>query len=274
MTPLADPLPPPFDPHVYRQQNPALAALDDAAALAHYIAQGCAEGLVASPLALREGLLDRLRDAPSALEIGPFCNPLLTGDHIAYLDVLDAAQLRARAAQLGRDPSRVPATIHHVGGLDQVDHRYAAAVSSHAIEHQPDLVRHLEAIARVLEPGGRYYLIVPDKRYCFDHFIAESTIADVLDAWREERQRHPLARVIEHAALTTHNDPERHWRGDHGDPRPRDRVKRLREALSRHDQARECLYRRPRLVLHARQLSRHHGHARGTRAERVPRDRL
>jgi hypothetical protein len=26
---------------------------------------------------------------------------------------------------------------------------------------------------------------------------------------REERQRHPLARVIEHAALTTHNDPER-----------------------------------------------------------------
>ena len=49
-----------------------------------------------------------------------------------------------------------------------------------------------------------------------DHFIAESSIADVIDAHLSGRRVHALGSVIEHAALTTHNDPVRHWNGDHG----------------------------------------------------------
>lgn len=227
-------LPPAFDAGYYLSVNPDLPIAADAAA-EHYAATGRAEGRVASPLALRENLIALIADGRSVLEIGPFCQPLLRGANIAYLDVLDAAQLRARAIEIGVDPAGCPAHIDYVGGLEQVRRRFDAVVSSHAIEHQPDLIHHLQQIERILQPDGLFCLIVPDKRYCFDHYIAESTIADVIEAHREQRRRHGLASVIEHVALTTHNDSHRHWAGDHGPAFQADRVARVEKAIADHD---------------------------------------
>lgn len=228
--------PPTIDPAYYRAGDPALAHLDDTAAIAHYREHGRAAGKVASPLALRENLLAFIGDDRPILEIGPFCDPLKRGPNVEYLDVLDAARLRARALRTGRDPSRCPERIHYVGGLEQVGRRFDAVLSSHAIEHQPDLLGHLNQVERILAPGGAFFLIIPDKRYCFDHFIAESTIAGVLQAAREKRTRHTLASVIEHRAMTTHNDALRHWRGDHGDTTPV-RARRVQLAIDEYDRS-------------------------------------
>lgn len=222
--------PPTIDPDTYRASDPGLGKLDDEAAIAHYRAHGRDKGVVASPLALRENLLLFIEDDIALLEIGPFFRPLKRGPKVEYLDMLDAQQLRARAVEVGGDPAGVPEIIHHVGGLGQVDRCYDAVLSSHAIEHQPDLVAHLNEVERVLNPGGAYFLIVPDKRYCLDHFIAPSTIADVLQAHHEQRTTHSLKSVIEHRALTVHNDASRHWRGDHGDPE-RNQALRVRSAI-------------------------------------------
>lgn len=232
--PAAAPLPPRFDAGYYLAANPDLGIAPEAAA-DHYARAGRAEGRVASPLALRENLVAMIDDGRSVLEIGPFCDPLLSGPDIAYLDILDAEQLRARAVQIGKDPSRCPAWIDYVGGLEQVRRRFDALISAHAIEHQPDLVHHLEQAQRILEPDGLYCLIIPDKRYCFDHYIAESTIAGVLQAYRERRRVHTMASVVEHVALTTHNVPHRHWAGDHGPVVPPDRPVRVRDAMARFD---------------------------------------
>jgi hypothetical protein len=86
----------------------------------------------------------------------------------------------------------------------------------HCLEHQPDLVGHLEEVGQLLLPGGAYFLLVPDKRYCFDYFIPLSNLAEVLVAHRQQRRMHTLRSVIECRALTTHNDSLRHWQGDHG----------------------------------------------------------
>ena len=228
--------PPTIDPDTYRASDPALANLDDEAAIAHYRARGRDRGVVASPLALRENLLRFIDDDLSLLEIGPFCRPLKRGPNVEYLDVLDADQLRVRAGRTGGDAAGVPDLIHHVGDLDVVDRSYDAVLSSHAIEHQPDLVRHLQQVERILNPGGGYYLIIPDKRYCFDHFIAESTIADVMQAHLERRRAHTLKSVIEHRALTVHNDHRRHWAGDHGNPE-RNRVARVKAAIEEYEAA-------------------------------------
>lgn len=228
--------PPTIDPDTYRASEPGLGKLDDAAAIAHYRAHGRDKGVVASPLALRENLLLFIEDGISLLEIGPFHRPLRRGPHVEYLDMLDADALRARAAEVGGDPAGVPDIIHHVGGLDRVDRRYDAVLSSHAIEHQPDLVAHLAQVERVLNPGGAYFLIVPDKRYCLDHFIAPSTLADVLQAHQERRTAHTLKSVVEHRALTVHNDAVRHWRGDHGDPE-RHQAQRARSAIQEYEAA-------------------------------------
>jgi SAM-dependent methyltransferase len=228
--------PPTIDPDTYRASDPSLGKLDDEGAIAHYRAHGRDKGVVASPLALRENLLLFIEDDISLLEIGPFCRPLKRGPRVEYLDVLDAAQLRARAVEVGADPAGVPGVIHHVGDLDIVDRTYDAVLSSHAIEHQPDLVRHLQQVERILNPGGGYFLIIPDKRFCFDHFIAESTIADVLQAHREQRRTHPLKSVIEHRVLTVHNDHRRHWQGQHGNPE-RDRTARVKAAIEEYEAA-------------------------------------
>jgi len=230
----ASALPPRFDTAFYLATNPDLDVAPSEAD-AHYDREGRAQGLVASPLALRENLVAMIADGRSVLEIGPFCNPLLKGPAVAYLDVLDAGQLRARAQAIGLDPSGCPDHVDYVGGLEQVRRRFDAVVSSHAIEHQPDLVHHFQQIERILEPDGQFCLIIPDKRYCFDHFLAESTIAQVLQAHREQRRTHSLASIVEHVALTTHNDSQRHWQGDHGEAVPADRAARLRKAMRDHD---------------------------------------
>lgn len=149
-----------------------------------------------------------------ALEIGPFASPLLHGKNVSYCDVLDQTNLRKRAAGLGLNPDAVPFVryVLGVGGLDEVGDVFDAVLSSHAIEHQPDLINHLQQVQRRLENGsGRYFVLIPDKRYCFDKYIATSTIAEVIQAHTEQRTTHCLRSVIEHRSLTTHNNSLVHW---------------------------------------------------------------
>ena len=173
-------------------------------------------------------------DAP-VLEIGPFVSPRLEGEHVRYLDLLDQAGLNARAARKGL-PQTAPRIdyVSESGDLSAAQGPFAAVFSGHCIEHQPDLIAHLGAVERLLRPGGRYFLIVPDKRYCMDHFLPESTVAAVIDAHLRPSGRHTARSIIEHRALTTHNSPRRHWRGDHGSPgRDPERLKAaIREATS------------------------------------------
>lgn len=230
-------LPPVFDVDWYRAQHADLTHMSKAEAIAHYDQWGYNEGRHGSPGCWREYFVRDIIELEHGpiLEIGPFCNPIATGRNVSYLDVLDAAELRSRAEALGLDASRCPERIHFVGDLGSVDIPFDAVVSCHSIEHQPDLVRHLQDVARVLDVGGRYYVLSPDKRFCFDAFQPESTIANILQAHRERRTRHLLQSVIEHRALTVHNDPGRHWNGDHGELTVDDIYLRTAEALKEFD---------------------------------------
>lgn len=224
-TPSTSDFPPELDFGVYRDRNADLATFSNAQLSKHYCVHGRREGRTASLAMFREKFLNIIDTELPTLEIGPFLRPAVQGANVAYFDVLDQPALERRAKALGKDG--VPPFIHYVsptGDLSIVDRKFDNVVSSHCIEHQPDLVRHLKDVGDLLAPGGHYFLVVPDKRFCFDHFIAPSTIADVLDAHEEGRMLHTLTSVIEHRALTTHNDAGRHWRGDHADPDYHDRI--------------------------------------------------
>lgn len=168
----------------------------------------------------RGDIVQRALKERSVLEVGPFCNPVLVGPQVTYFDVMPTEGLVERARKIGYPIIATPRIdfVSPVGDLSVVDRQFDACLSSHCIEHQPDLIGHLQAISRILSAGGAYYLIVPDKRYCFDALISESNLAEVVAAHIEGRTRHSLESVIEHRALTTHNDPIRHWIGDHFDP--------------------------------------------------------
>jgi SAM-dependent methyltransferase len=168
---------------------------------------------------VKPGLLSLIEPSDSVLEIGPFTNPAITDvPKIKYFDVMDKAGLIDRAKAIGY-PFERAVTIDYVSptaDLSVITETFDIVFSSHCIEHQPDLIGHLAHISRILKRGGAYLLVIPDRRYCFDHFIPDTTFEKVTAA--KGRKVHTLESVIEHRAHTGHNDVARHWAGDHGRP--------------------------------------------------------
>lgn len=160
-----------------------------------------------------------IRDFRSILEIGPLNRPLMAGPNVKYFDLLPTHNLQKKAKDEGLDPSTVPRIdfFDENGDLSQINQCFDAVVSAHVIEHQPDFVKHLQNVSQLLNEEGVYAFIVPDSRFCFDHHISTSSLAAIVRAFREGRTKPDIWNVIEHRALTTHNDPARHWRGDSGE---------------------------------------------------------
>ena len=217
------PLPAAFDPAIYAATDTAtLGGLDAAALARHYAVHGAAAGRVCSAIASRAAFLALLPPAGPLLEVGPFCTPwpAPAGYVVRYLDIMPTEALRATAAALPwGDASRVPEIDYVWRGepyRELIRARFPAILSSHCIEHQPCLVTHLTDLAAVLAPGGRVFLVVPDHRYAFDHFVPTSTLLDVLDAYAARRGGHAPRSTIAHHLLKTHNDPPAHWAGAHG----------------------------------------------------------
>ena len=59
-------------------------------------------------------------------------------------------------------------------------------------------------------------MVIPDKRYCFNHWQPETTTSDVLLAYYEKRRNHSPHAWF-YSLMPAHNDAVRHWRGDHGE---------------------------------------------------------
>jgi SAM-dependent methyltransferase len=230
-----------FEPEAYRQQLIGLESADAEDLADHYNEQGKKLGLAGNHLVHRQQFAALVPQDVLALEIGPFGSPVLSGPNVRFCDVLDTEQLRRRAPEHGVDPNQVPAIDYVMKdcSLDDIPERFDAILSSHAIEHQPDLVAHLQQVERRLKDGGRYFVLMPDKRFCFDRTMPESTIAEILQAHAERRTRHTLRSVVEHHAFKTHNDPHAHWR-DQASPTamlPRVELKNLAAALREYEEA-------------------------------------
>lgn len=201
-----------IDCDYYRSLYADLRDMDHDGLRAHYRRHGFWEGRVAHELAIREAFLAALPSMPS-LEIGPFFSPTLRGSHVKYADVLSTAELRERAEAQGFDKRNVPEIdfVLEAGNLKDVDERFDLVFSSHCIEHQPNLIGHLIDVASLLNEGGKYALVIPDARFCFDASLPLSCISEVLQAYQEDRKAHSMASFIEHFALTTHNFAQTHW---------------------------------------------------------------
>lgn len=212
--------PPAWCPQTYRKLHPDLAQMDDSTLAQHYEQFGKGEGRQAGEVRNRFDFIKLLDNIRPALEIGAFDSPLLHPRDVKHFDVLDQAALIQRATELQRAAHKVPRIdfVSEEGDLSVIREQFRLVLSSHAIEHTPDLIKHLAEVERILSEDGVYALMVPDCRYCFDHFISPSTIAEILQAHVEKKKVHTLASIIEHRALTTHNDAGRHWRNDHGAP--------------------------------------------------------
>ncbi len=210
-------LPIEFDEAIYGSIHRDLNRFSGAQLRDHYQRYGEREGRRAHALENRQAFAALLVPELDVLEIGPFYDPLVTGPKVRYFDIDDKPALVAQAARHGLPTDRVP-DVHFVSAtadLSVVNGMFDAVLSSHVLEHQPDFVAHLDSVRCLLRPGGLYFALIPDRRYCFDHFMAATTIADLMEAHVLGRNRHTLRSLLAYAALRTHNDYRRHWRGDH-----------------------------------------------------------
>ena len=180
----------------------------------------------------RKRFLNSISKDANILEIGPFYKPYCIGNKVEYFDIIDRNALVERAKEISSEINidNIPHIeyVSPTGDISIINKTFDALFSSHVIEHQLDLIEHLQKASGLLKNGGKYYMIIPDKRYCFDHFNTESSIAEIINAHVEKRTKHSLKSVIEHKALTTHNNPLKHWLGIHGDT---NNISRIKEAI-------------------------------------------
>ena len=125
------------------------------------------------------------------LEIGGGYNPrFLKSDYpqIHHLDHCSADELRQKYAS-------DPVVAHLIDRIQEVDFvfngapidelvpaslRFDVVYGSHVLEHQVDLIGHLQSLERLLAPGGRVIEIIPDFRCCFDALRYPSLCSDAL----------------------------------------------------------------------------------------------
>ncbi len=209
-----------FEASAYRSNNPDVVTLSDSELWLHYQKHGKQEGRRCHQLPDRQAFLKIIPSEMQTLEIGLYARPLVTGSRVKYVDVFSTEELRQRADGVVMKPEHVPEItwVSQPSDLSCVDEYFGAVLSSHSIEHQPNLVNHLNQVDHILRKGGRYFVLVPDHRYCFDHFMTPSLITDVLAAHLDNRKTHTVESLLESRLLMTHNDPVEHWNGNHGNP--------------------------------------------------------
>lgn len=185
-------------------------------AYVHYCEYGEEEGRRAHELSDRKEFCALAPE--QSLEIGPFAFPCLKGDRVEYADIYSTDELREIARKSGFDHNAVPTIDYVVAPTDltAIQTRFEGAFSSHVVEHQPDVIKHLQQVSSLLVDGGSYFVAIPDHRYCFDHFKPASTFEEVLGAFLDQHEWHSARSVIQRLTLLTHNDAVRHWAGDHG----------------------------------------------------------
>ncbi|CAO4186057.1 Methyltransferase type 12 [Methylorubrum aminovorans] len=165
-----------------------------------------------------------LPEGRTGVEIGPLTNPLIRKDEgdVLYADHLPTDALRR---QYQGHPTLGPAGtdgIHPVdivlgeGGLAEalgprgpVDY----IVASHVVEHVPNPIGWLREAGAALREGGVFCLIVPDKRFTFDHFRTPTTAGALVAAHLAGLRKPPLATVYEHFARASPVDAGAVWRG-------------------------------------------------------------
>lgn len=138
---------------------------------------------LADPLS-REGLANRYLRG-SGIEIGALHNPLKVSPaaKVTYVDRMPNEELRAHYKKLGDTPLVAIDRYDDGEKLSTfADRSLDFVIANHFLEHCESPLHALQAMHRVLQPGGILYLAVPDKRFTFDQVRPVTLFAHV---WRD-----------------------------------------------------------------------------------------
>jgi predicted SAM-dependent methyltransferase len=153
----------------------------------------------------RENALKFISKKGPGLEIGPSINPLAPKKDGYNVHIID----HASREQLLDKYKNHNVKLENIEEVDFVwrgesyaeltgkENYYEWIIASHLIEHVPDLIGFLKDCEGVLKEDGVISLVVPDKRYCFDHFRPVTGISKVIDSHFGKNKSHTPGTVVE-----------------------------------------------------------------------------
>ena len=172
-----------------------------------------------SPSTRREVLLTVgfTPDEQIGLEIGAANNPIVPPavGTCRYVDYMSREALRERLKDYAFRDHLVDVDYIWSGSgslADKVDGQmFDYAIASHVIEHVPNPVGWLGGIADVLQPGARFNLAIPDRRFTFDFSCPESTVGQLVEAYLLDYDRPSARQVFDSCFYGKAIDPGARW---------------------------------------------------------------
>ncbi|MEM6586878.1 MAG: methyltransferase domain-containing protein [Pseudomonadota bacterium] len=229
-----------FDAHEYLQRNPDLKTSgiqSDDGLVNHFVNHGFAEGREFEPDRRQRVLADLDLTKPS-VEFGALTNPLLPRGH-PNAKFADHASTSEIAEKYRHDANVNVADIVDVDFvIDDTDMskifgaetKFSLVVASHVIEHVPDLVGGLNALAEILAQDGQIRLVVPDKRFTFDLLRDCSEFDDVVGPYFSKPSRPEPAQLFDNFLYYTPVDAKEAWLGTYLSAPP-EHLRTARDAL-------------------------------------------
>jgi SAM-dependent methyltransferase len=223
-----------YDHDIYLGNYPDLqkAGFDRHGLKQHYVNHGISEGRSANEIKSRKQFAAIIPKSGTILELSPEFCPIITEKHAKYFGTESREALIAKAKSLNAQATLIPAIdfISPNRDLSIINEQFDAIVSSHNIGRYPNLIGHLNQVQSLLNPDGRFYCIIPDKRYCHHYYKDTTQIATVLGRHLDQVSTFSSADSINHLLQKTHCDLKRHWLGDHGNIQG-NRTERLKKVL-------------------------------------------
>jgi SAM-dependent methyltransferase len=168
----------------------------------------------------REKILPWINTNGVGLEIGPGPYPVLPKSGGYSVEIVDCEPREKLLEKF-----RAYKSSH---SIEEVDHlwsgqtyaeltgktnHYDWIVACHVIEHTPDLIAFLKDCETVLNERGVLALVVPDKRYCFDHFRPLTGLARIVDSHANQNRIHSEGTAAEYFMQVVSRGKQNDWPG-------------------------------------------------------------
>jgi hypothetical protein len=166
-----------------------------------------------------EKILRHISKDGCGVEIGPSHSPIAPkrkGYNVHIIDHMSREQLITKYKNHGvrlNSIEEVDFVWHgeNYSDLTGKTKYYDWLIASHVIEHTPDLIGFLKDCGTILKNDGVISLVVPDKRYCFDHFRPITGLSKVIDNHFQLNNIHTPGTVAEYYLNVVKKDGNIGW---------------------------------------------------------------
>jgi len=159
----------------------------------------------------REYLKNNICSHNICLEIGPYHSPILDHNNTNNysIDILTKEELIENA---DKDPNikssiNIPETNYLLTEKNDydiekcVDRTFDMIVSSHNIEHLPNLIKELNKYRNILNDNGKIIAFIPDCNFEFDYLRNITSLSDIIDDYYMNRNKPSFKSLIDFKLL-------------------------------------------------------------------------